>query len=120
MRCGLRTKAGRRTSSADQLTAACNLQRPSQLLDHFYANPERRYWAGQARVVFELAAAGDSAAGSIVDGAAADLANLVRTVHTALGKPKPPLPVVLGGGVLVHQPQLRDALAAGPHWRRAH
>jgi glucosamine kinase len=92
-----------------QLTAACNLQRPSQLLDHFYANPERRYWAGHAKVVCELAAVGDSAAHSIVNRAATDLATLVRTVHAALGKPTP-LPVVLGGGVLVHQPQLRDAL----------
>jgi N-acetylglucosamine kinase-like BadF-type ATPase len=95
---------------SQELVAAYNLQRSDQLLDHFYANPERRYWAGQARVVFELAAGGDPAARRIVDGAAADLARLVRTVHAALGQPTPPLPVVLGGGVLVHQSQLQDAL----------
>ena len=93
-----------------QLIAACNVQRAGQLIDHFYANPERRYWAGHAGVVFELAAVGDSAAQRIIDGAATDLSNLVRTVHVALGRPKPPLPVVLGGGVLIHQPQLREAL----------
>jgi N-acetylglucosamine kinase-like BadF-type ATPase len=95
---------------SQQLTAACNVQRAGQLIDHFYANPERRYWAGHARVVFELAAVGDSAARRIIDVAADDLGNLVRTVHVAVGRPTPPLPVVLGGGVLVHQPQLRDAL----------
>jgi glucosamine kinase len=95
---------------SQQFTAACNVQRAGQLIDHFYANPERRYWAGHAKVVFELAAVGDSAARRIIDNAAADLGNLVRTVHVAVGRPTPPLPVVLGGGVLVHQPQLRNAL----------
>jgi glucosamine kinase len=93
-----------------KFTAACTVQRAGQLIDHFYANPERRYWAGHARVVFELAAVGDSAARRIIDNAAADLGNLVRTVHVAVGRPTPPLPVVLGGGVLVHQPELRVAV----------
>jgi N-acetylglucosamine kinase-like BadF-type ATPase len=95
---------------SQRLTAACNVQRAGQLIDHFYANPERRYWAGHARLVFELAAVRDSAAQRIVDGAATDLGNLVRMVHVAVGQPTPPLPVVLGGGILVHQPQLREAV----------
>jgi len=95
---------------SQQLLAACNLQRPDQLIDHFYANPERRYWAGQAKVVFDLASAGDTVARWIVDQAAADLAVLVRTVNSALGKSARNLPVVLGGGVLVHQPLLQDAI----------
>ena len=41
---------------SQQLAADCGLQRVEQLLDHFYANPERRYWASRARIVFELAA----------------------------------------------------------------
>jgi N-acetylglucosamine kinase-like BadF-type ATPase len=86
------------------------VQRAGQLIDHFYANPERRYWAGHAGVVFDLAAIGDLAARRIIDAAAADLGNLVRAVYVAIGRPKPPLPVVLGGGVLVHQPQLQDAV----------
>lgn len=93
-----------------QLLAACNLQRPDQLIDHFYANPERCYWAGRAKVVFDLASIGDAVARKIVDEAAADLALLVRTVQSALGQPARHLPVVLGGGVLVHQPLLRDAV----------
>ena len=43
-----------------QLAADCGLQRPEQLLDHFYAQVDRRYWAGRARVVFELAGDGDA------------------------------------------------------------
>lgn len=98
---------------AQQLAADCGLQRPSQLQDHFYATTERRYWAGRARVVFEAAVDGDSAAVRIVDVAAAALVDLVVTVSHGLAAP---LPVVLGGGVLVHQPlfqtTVRNALAA--------
>lgn len=92
-----------------QLAADCGQQRPDQLFDHFYATPERRYWAERARVVFTLAEAGDQAAARIVTAAAHDLAELVRTVAIALGSV--PGPVVLAGGVLVHQPRLQQALA---------
>jgi N-acetylglucosamine kinase-like BadF-type ATPase len=54
-------------------------------------------------VVFELAACGDPAATAIVDAAAAALTGLVGSVVDVL---KTSLPVVLGGGVLVHQPAL--------------
>jgi N-acetylglucosamine kinase-like BadF-type ATPase len=93
---------------SQQLAADCGLQRPSQLIDHFYASPERRYWAGHARVVFELAACGDRAGTRILDDAATALAGLVGTVVDVLGEP---LPVVLGGGVLVHQPALSGRVA---------
>ncbi|GAA3606377.1 N-acetylglucosamine kinase [Microlunatus ginsengisoli] len=89
---------------SQQLAADCGLQRPAQLVDHFYATPERRYWAGHARLVFELAADGDPAASAIVDAAAGELAELVGSVARVLSDAD--LPVVLGGGVLVHQPIL--------------
>ena len=94
---------------SQQMAAECGQQRPGQLLDHFYANPERRYWAGRARVVFALADAGDLAAITIVTAAAHELAELIRTVAIALGSV--PGPVVLAGGVLVHQPRLQRAVA---------
>jgi N-acetylglucosamine kinase-like BadF-type ATPase len=63
-------------------------------------------------LVFELAAANDSAAMAIVDDAADALAELVGSVSGALGLRGP---VVLAGGLLVHQPVLsagvRDRLA---------
>ena len=53
---------------------------------------------------------GETVARRIVDEAAADLAVLVRTVNSALGESARDLPVVLAGGVLVHQPLLQDAV----------
>lgn len=94
---------------AQQLAADCGLQRPVQLIDHFYGQPERRYWAGHSRLVFELAASGDPAAARILDAAAEALAGLALRVSGVLGEP---LPVVLGGGVLVHQPALQARVAA--------
>jgi N-acetylglucosamine kinase-like BadF-type ATPase len=89
---------------ADRLTADCGLQRPGQLLDHFYANPERSYWAGHSRLVFELAAAGDRVAAHLVDLAATALADIAAVVGMALGVSGP---VLLGGGLLDHQPRLQ-------------
>jgi N-acetylglucosamine kinase-like BadF-type ATPase len=107
-----------RAGAPDRLTAAlvagCGLTGPEHLLERFYANPERRYWARQAGLVFTLAADGDPAAGRIVDEAAAELAALVRTVADVLGSTGP---LVCAGGLITHQPallsRLRDALAVG-------
>ncbi|GHD05460.1 N-acetylglucosamine kinase [Zhihengliuella salsuginis] len=102
---------------SQQLAADCGLQGAEELLGHFYANPERRYWASRSRVVFELAAAGDPASTVIVAGAADALAYLVARVAGRLGRAdgQPPLPVVMAGGMAVNQPllqrHLRDRLA---------
>lgn len=87
-----------------QLAADCGVQRPGQLLDHFYAHPERRYWAGRARVVFELAGDGDAAANRIIATAATALATLAVHVAARLDLPGP---VILAGGLAVHQPMLQ-------------
>jgi len=94
---------------AQQLAADCGLQRAEELLDHFYAKPERRYWAGRARVVFELAGAGDEASADIVAAAAAALADLAAAVCTRLDLRGP---VVLAGGLAVHQPALQEGVRA--------
>lgn len=91
-----------------RLAAACRLERPALLLDHFYARPERRYWAERSRVVLELAEAADPAASAILTDAGARLASLVESVSLRLALPGP---VILAGGVLVHQPLLRRLLA---------
>ena len=95
---------------ARQLAAACGLPDSGQLLDHFYDRPERRYWAGHSRLVFELAGNGDPVSAEIVSQAGAALVRLVRTVGTRLGIMEP---VVLGGGLLVHQPLLQDLVRSG-------
>ena len=96
----------RRTGCRQQLAADCGLQRAEQLLDHFYAQPDRRYWAGRARVVFELAVERDPAARRIVAAAADALTSLARGVGAALGIG----PGVLAGGLAVHQPVLQQAV----------
>lgn len=83
--------------------AGCGVTEPAQLLDHFYAHSERRYWATMARLVFDLAATGDEAAQVITRQTAIDLAALIEGVCLRLG---PGLPVVLGGGLLANQPGL--------------
>jgi len=90
-----------------QLAADCGLQSPGHLLDLFYAQPERRYWAGRARVVFELAKGGDEVSTSIVDAAGTALAGLASAVATRLGSPGP---VVLAGGLAVNQPALHKVV----------
>lgn len=86
-----------------RFTSECGVTEPAQLLDHFYAHSERRYWAKMAGLVFDLAAAGDEAAKVITRQTAIDLAALIEGVCIRLG---PGLPVVLGGGLLVNQPGL--------------
>ena len=106
-----------RATPADRLTAAlvagCGLIGPEHLQERFYANPERRYWARQAGVVFELAADGDPAAARIVEQAGTELAALVRTVAGVLASSGP---LVCAGGLITHQPalltRLRHELAA--------
>ncbi|MBJ8347571.1 N-acetylglucosamine kinase [Antrihabitans sp. YC2-6] len=90
-----------------QLVAECELRCPDELLDHFYAHPERRYWAGRARMVFELAEAGDRASSEIVEAAATALADLAVAVSEKLDLPGP---TVLAGGLAVHQPLLQNAV----------
>jgi glucosamine kinase len=92
---------------SQQLAADCGLKRIDQLLDHFYANPERRYWASRARIVFELAGQHDPASAAIVAAAADALASLAIRVGTTLDLHGP---VVLAGGLAVHQPALQQAV----------
>jgi glucosamine kinase len=91
------------------LLTACGVPTPHALLDHFYANAERRHWAQKSEVVFGLADAGERVSLRIVDHAAACLADLVRQVHHSLGQPTG-LPVVLGGGVFANQGRFREVL----------
>jgi glucosamine kinase len=83
------------------------------LLDAFYADPDRRLWATRAAVVFDLAEQGDGPSGRLVAEAADALADLAATVAERLGLSGP---VVLAGGLLMHQPlleaQVRHRLAA--------
>lgn len=99
-----------------QLLAQTGAAEPSDLLDLFYSRPERRYWAGLAGTVFDLAAS-DTASAAIADDAARHLAGLALTVNRRLGTLAEGAPVLLAGGMLVNQPLLaarvRELLVAG-------
>ncbi|MGX1775981.1 N-acetylglucosamine kinase [Nocardia brasiliensis] len=94
------------------LAAECGLRSTEQLLDHFYDHTDRRYWARRARVVIEMAETGDPVGLEILAAAVADLTDLVGTVADRLSYPGP---VIVAGGLAVHQPllqaELRRALA---------
>ena len=91
-----------------RLLADCGVATPDDLIGHFYATPDRRYWATRSRLVVAMAEQGDEAATAIADQAAGSLAALVHRVGTRLGIAGP---VVLAGGVLVNQPAVRDRVA---------
>jgi glucosamine kinase len=84
-----------------RLLAATGCRSAPDLLDRFYQQSERRYWAGQAAVVLAAAAEGDPAAEEAVARAAVALAELALLVTARVGSPGP---VVLGGGLAVNQP----------------
>ncbi len=99
---------GQPTGELGQLLAAdCGLPDATELLNHFYTQTNRRYWAGRARVVFELANAGDPTSRNIVDDGARALAAPAGLVARRLDISGP---VVLAGGLAVHQPLLADAV----------
>jgi N-acetylglucosamine kinase-like BadF-type ATPase len=94
------------------LLAATRTADPLDLLDRFYQQPERRYWARQAHVVIAAAEGGDAVARTIVGNAAHALADLGVLVNQQVGTKGP---LVLAGGLVVNQPylarQVSDLLA---------
>lgn len=86
------------------------ITRPDQLIALFHGGSGRRYWAGQAQVVFAAAASGDTGARAIIADGAAQLRGFVRDVAGVL---KLRGPVILGGGLAVHQRNYQDLLRSG-------
>jgi N-acetylglucosamine kinase-like BadF-type ATPase len=92
------------TPLTERLIADCGLAAREELLDHFYARPERRYWADRGRAVCALADRGDVDAGRLLDAAAVALAGMVGVVADRVAVRGP---VVLAGGLLVNTPSLQ-------------
>ena len=95
----------------DELTAAllesCGVGDPNRLISLFHSpDTGRRFWAQQARLVVEAAAAGHVASQQLLDQAGADLAGLAAQ---ALGKLGIDGPVILGGGLGMNVAALQDA-----------
>lgn len=87
---------------------ACAVAEPVQLISLFHSRETgRRYWAGKAGVVFDAALQGNSAAVEIVASASRHLAGLAADTARLLGIDGP---VVVGGGLGMHQPLLQEQL----------
>jgi N-acetylglucosamine kinase-like BadF-type ATPase len=91
------------------LLSACGLDHPQQLISHFHTNHDRRYWAERARVVFEAASHGHVLSQAIIREGGWHLADQVLQVARRLALAGP---VIVGGGLAVHQPALAEALNA--------
>lgn len=81
----------------------------TELIGLFHSGAGRTYWAAQSRAVFDAARGGHEEAAAIIDRAAADLTQLVLDVASVIGVPGP---VVLGGGLAMHQTDLQARLRA--------
>ncbi|MCC9203727.1 N-acetylglucosamine kinase [Arthrobacter sp. zg-Y769] len=89
------------------LLRECGVADPESLIGLFHGPTDRRYWAGRAGLVFDAAQQGNPAAAAIVEEAAGHLAGLILDVAGVLQLSGP---VVIGGGLGMHQPLLQDLL----------
>jgi predicted NBD/HSP70 family sugar kinase len=79
---------------------------PTELIGLFHSELGRRHWASQSPLVFAAAEAGDDDARRLIGEAAAAIAGLVGDIVSVIGIPGP---VVIGGGLAVHQPRCSRA-----------
>ncbi|MET3175836.1 UNVERIFIED_ORG: glucosamine kinase [Arthrobacter sp. UYCu721] len=96
---------------ADQLTdallSACGVDHPNRLIALFHSPATgRRFWAQQARLVVDAAAAGHAASQELLDQAGKDLAGLAAQALRKLGIDGP---VILGSGLGMNVVPLQDS-----------
>jgi N-acetylglucosamine kinase-like BadF-type ATPase len=89
------------------LLASCGVDHPNRLIALFHS-PEtgRRYWAQQARLVVDAAAAGHAVSRELLDQAGKDLADLAGQSLRRLGIDGP---VILGSGLGMNVVPLQEA-----------
>jgi len=97
----------------EALLAACGAADTLELTANLHAFREPMQWAALASAVFDTVQA-DSGSRVIVDGAAQALARLARAVGESVGLDGP---VVLAGGLLLHQPALEKAVRDTLPWQ---
>jgi N-acetylglucosamine kinase-like BadF-type ATPase len=99
---------GKQPDSLDTEVLALNgVHLPTELISLFHSGAGRTYWAAQSSAVFDAARSGHEEAAALIDRAAADLTGLVQDVVAVIGIPGP---VVLGGGLAMHQRDLQERL----------
>ncbi|WP_244431618.1 N-acetylglucosamine kinase [Segniliparus rugosus] len=97
-----------------QLLRHCGCASAIELLDHAYAQQERRAWAKRAELVLALAEQGEPSAARIRERAALALLELAQTVRNRLGQ-EPiagTLEVVLAGGLLTYTSSFQNEVRA--------
>jgi N-acetylglucosamine kinase-like BadF-type ATPase len=94
------------------------LTTPRQMIDHIYLTPEKAPIASLAPGVLALSRRGDHVARAIRRQACEELAQAAVAVIDALNLPGP-VPLILGGGLLIHERDVRAAVVARIRRRRA-
>ena len=90
----------------EALLAACGAADPRQMIANLHAMREPMQWASLASTVFATAAH-DAGSAEVIQRAAGALATLAADIQRTLGIDGP---VVLAGGLLLHEPRLELAL----------
>jgi N-acetylglucosamine kinase-like BadF-type ATPase len=94
------------------------LTTPRSMIDHVYLTQEKAPLASLAPGVLALARRGDHVARAIRRHACEELAQAAVAVIDALNVADP-VPLILGGGLLIHERDLRAAVVARIRRRRA-
>ncbi len=93
-----------------RVLAANNVDSPEELIALFHGDTDRRYWAQQSPLVFEALAAGDSDSAVIVGDAVKHVCQMLGDLSALLETRGP---VIIGGGLGMHQPVYQQMLRAG-------
>ena len=102
---------GPATALSAALFAHTSAGSPRGVISHFHGSPDiRRAIAGVARLVADVADAGDAVARGILRQAGQDLAELVRSVLLQLGSDERPYVLTCAGSVLVQNLDVRAGL----------
>lgn len=96
-----------------------NLKSPDDLIDKVYHAEDKASIAQVSTQVFAAARAGDSVAREIVRLAAQELALAAITASSCLDDRPGPLPLALGGGLLLHEEDFRGLVLDAIRERRA-
>lgn len=95
-----------------------NLTSPDGLIDKVYHATDKAGVAQISTQVFVAARSGDSIAREIVQQGAQELALAAITASSHLDDPSQPLPIALGGGLLLHEEDFREQVLDAIRERR--
>ncbi len=98
---------GPRTLLLDLIMRQWNLERSDDIIDRVYTRNDKADIARLSSCVFQAAHKGDEVARTIVQNAASELALTVKAVSEKLDFPDGHVPLALGGGLLLHEAELR-------------